>query len=272
VSVLTEEKLKAEQKIQDLTCELAQARTALADEWEDHMTSDEQLAAAVLEKQRLQKSLSKSGLAGTGEVVQEIAVKEPDLPVKIDQASKLLEPVTHPEEQTPATEDKHSTPEPAEVGDSKEMKVRGQNLSGIEDLYENDEQAPLPDHDSEHISGRTEGEILPENTGSGAEKEELRAEGDIFGETKPWEEPEQTFTGPYDSVGTVPGPAFSFNRRQWLSLIKWAHHSEALSRDQRLQIIRMGRLIQKNRRLTREQEVQVREMIALVQALGYRPE
>jgi hypothetical protein len=34
----------------------------------------------------------------------------------------------------------------------------------------------------------------------------------------------------------------------------------------------MGRLIQKNRRLTREQEVQVREMVALVQALGYKPE
>jgi hypothetical protein len=72
-------------------------------------------------------------------------------------------------------------------------------------------------------------------------------------------------------TGYVPGPAFSFNRRQWFGLIKWARHSESLSHDQRLQIIRMGRLIQKNRRLTREQEEQIGEMIALVQALGYKP-
>jgi hypothetical protein len=72
-------------------------------------------------------------------------------------------------------------------------------------------------------------------------------------------------------AGTVSYPSFSINRRQWLGLIKWARHSESLSHDQRLQIIRMGRLIQKNRRLTREQEDQIREMIALVQALGYQP-
>jgi len=38
-----------------------------------------------------------------------------------------------------------------------------------------------------------------------------------------------------------------------------------------LQIVRMGRLIQKDRKLTRKQEEQVKEMIALVQAMGYRP-
>jgi len=33
----------------------------------------------------------------------------------------------------------------------------------------------------------------------------------------------------------------------------------------------MGRLIQNNRKLTKKQEDQVNEMIALVEALGYRP-
>ena len=37
-----------------------------------------------------------------------------------------------------------------------------------------------------------------------------------------------------------------------------------------MQIVRMGRLIQKGRRLTNKQEEQVLEMIALVQRLGYR--
>ena len=64
---------------------------------------------------------------------------------------------------------------------------------------------------------------------------------------------------------------FSFNRKQWFDLLKWAHHSTTLTHDQRLQIVRMGRLIQKDRKLTRKQEEQVKEMIALVQALGYRP-
>jgi hypothetical protein len=61
------------------------------------------------------------------------------------------------------------------------------------------------------------------------------------------------------------------NRKQWFDLLKWAHHSTTLTHDQRLQIVRMGRLIQKDRKLTRKQEEQVKEMIALVQALGYRP-
>ncbi len=37
-----------------------------------------------------------------------------------------------------------------------------------------------------------------------------------------------------------------------------------------MQIVKMGRLIQKGRRLTRKQEEQVTEMLALVQAQGYR--
>jgi hypothetical protein len=37
-----------------------------------------------------------------------------------------------------------------------------------------------------------------------------------------------------------------------------------------MQIVRMGRLIQKGRKLTHKQEEQVKEMITLVQAQGYR--
>jgi len=76
----------------------------------------------------------------------------------------------------------------------------------------------------EHILGRTEGEFVPENIGSGAEKEELRAEGDILGKLNPGKNRNilQSIWIRWD----VPGPAFSFNRRQWLSLIKWAHHSK----------------------------------------------
>ena len=72
-----------------------------------------------------------------------------------------------------------------------------------------------------------------------------------------------------DSTESIP-PGISFNRAQWFDLLKWAHHSGALTPEQRMQIVRMGRLIQKGRRLTRKQDEQVREMIVLVRTLGYR--
>ncbi len=72
-----------------------------------------------------------------------------------------------------------------------------------------------------------------------------------------------------DDTGTpLSHGVFTFDRRQWFELIKWARHSGTLSHDQRIQIVRMGRLIQKNRKLTKKQEDQVNEMIALVEVSG----
>jgi hypothetical protein len=66
------------------------------------------------------------------------------------------------------------------------------------------------------------------------------------------------------------GQSFTLDRTQWLDLLKWSHHCEELTQDQRMHIVRLGRLIQKGRRLTKNQEEQVSEMLALVQRLGYR--
>jgi chromosome segregation ATPase len=273
VSTLNKEKMKAEEKVQALTLELDQARTALADEWEDHMTSDERLAAAVLERQRLQQSLSQADLSGNDrEIIREIVAKEPDLPVRIEPASHALERVIHPEEKTVAV--------PADAGSSREsyadgelpgMDFRNPELSGSVSLSEEDKTMILPSRDSESLPGGDEEEFLSETGKSetGSDNPEYD-DGGIY-ETGPGGGPEQLLPVTDYPGWSIPGPAFSINRQQWLSLIKWAHHSEALSRDQRLQIIRMGRLIQNNRRLTRDQEQQIQEMIALVQALGYRP-
>ena len=43
----------------------------------------------------------------------------------------------------------------------------------------------------------------------------------------------------------------SFDRQQWLDLVKWAHNTDALSHEDRIRIVKLGRLIQKGRRLTR---------------------
>ncbi len=273
VSVLNEEKVKAEQKVRALTLELEQARTALAEEWEDHMTSDERLEAAVLERQRLEQSLSQADLAGTEKKeVQEIVAKEPILPVKIESASHSLELVNHAEEQTPPA----PANEPVSHESSAEDKPSGtvtrhQNISGIDDLFEEDEPASMPAQEPSPSPVIHEEEVSPGLVYPEAGPENLESEGDVSDESEGVEEPDKDVRETQTYGDMVPGPSFSFNRRQWLGLIKWARHSESLSHDQRLQIIRMGRLIQKNRRLTKEQEEQVGEMIALVQALGYKP-
>jgi DNA-binding response OmpR family regulator len=83
------------------------------------------------------------------------------------------------------------------------------------------------------------------------------------------------FAGEFEEVADEPGrmsPAgdIPFTSNQWLDLLKWARHSEALSEDQRLRIIRMGRLIQKDRKLTKNQQQQVSEILSLVNALGFQ--
>lgn len=71
--------------------------------------------------------------------------------------------------------------------------------------------------------------------------------------------------------GETPAAGTTFNRRQWLDLIKWAHHAEALSREDRIRIVKLGRLIQQGRRLTPRQEEQLAGLVALAGAMGYRP-
>jgi len=273
VSVLNEEKVKAEQKVRALTLELEQARTALAEEWEDHMTSDERLEAAVLERQRLEQTLSHADLAGTEKKeIQEIVAKEPILPVKIESASHSLDLVIRTEEQIPpAPEDEQVSPGSSAEGKPSGMVIRHQNFAGIDDLFEEDEPASMPAQEPSPSPVIQEEEVSPGLVYPEAGTENLEFEGDISDESEEVEEPDKDVRETQTYEDMVPSPAFSFNRRQWLGLIKWARHSESLSHDQRLQIIRMGRLIQKNRRLTKEQEEQVGEMIALVQALGYKP-
>ncbi len=272
VSILNEEKLKAEKNVQALTSELEQARVALADEWENHMTSDEQLAAAVLERERLRQSLLQPDQPDARiEGVQGIIAKEPDLPVIVDSSSHALELVTSPVA-SPVSDEKGGSQEPSSepAMEIPEMGTKSVNFSGIEDLFEENEDLSRPGIDSEVTEGGNEEELPPGPAAPDAGEEEPEDEDAGYDETEP-EEPGPEFMVPGDFSRPSIGPAFSVNRRQWLGLIKWAHHSEALSRDQRSQILRMGRLLRKNQRLTQEQEDQVREMITLAQALGYRP-
>jgi len=70
-------------------------------------------------------------------------------------------------------------------------------------------------------------------------------------------------------VGLVPGGEISLTRSQWLDLLKWARHSESLPEDERLKIVRMGRLVRKDGKLGKKQQDQVREILSSAYALGY---
>jgi DNA-binding response OmpR family regulator len=284
VNILTKEKLQAEQNVKALTGELDQVRIALADEWVDHMASDESVAAAVEEPQPQKQSFSPEEAAGIKkEKGQEIIVKESDLPVIVESSSHELAMVTAPDiQKSPVSENELTSHEPSksisEV--SPEAVTDIVNTFCDEDLFEEDEPvvtktdlAPKPTGVTESEPEKTREEFSTEFPVSDSEKGEEAYPDDRQIDEDAIEEPEIDSTG---KISAEPGRpvlpvVFSFNRKQWFDLLKWAHHSTTLTHDQRLQIVRMGRLIQKDRKLTRKQEEQVKEMIALVQAMGYRP-
>ena len=241
VKTLESEKEAAETRAEALSDEIQQARTALADEWEDHMNDEEQLAASEQKTSHITQSLS-----GTGKATLErerkwaVVVKQTDLPAEIRPAQNAVvattPPVTHAESGTPDQNPDELPP------------LR------IEDLFEDD----TPPASVDQMSAA---EPHDENT------DEEPAEN-------PEPEDREEDTGDQiktlDDFGPPPGYGIAFNRQQWFDLLKWSHHSGALSQEQRMQIVRMGRLIQKGRKLTQKQDEQVREMMVLVQTLGYR--
>jgi hypothetical protein len=284
VTILTKEKLQAEQHVKSLTDDLAQARIALADEWVDHVDSDESLAAVGEELQIRKQSNSPEEAAGMKkETGREIIARESDLPVIVKSSSHALAKITTPDTQkAPVSENELTSHEP-----SKSVhEVSSEAVTDIvhtfcdEDLFEEDEPvvqkadpAPKPAGVTESKPEKPGEEFLPEFPDSDSENgEEVCPDNGQTGEETE-EEPGTDSTGKITDkpVGPVPHVIFSFNRKQWFDLLKWAHHSTTLTHDQRLQIVRMGRLIQKDRKLTRKQEEQVKEMIVLVQTLGYRP-
>jgi hypothetical protein len=289
VLVAAREKREAELKAASLSNEIDQARTALADEWGDHMTAQERLAAAVEEKNLLEKSLHPAGDGGPVAALPAIITRTSSLPVSMPPA-----PLAFAIGQTPAgkvpratlVEDLFEDDEPAHGEDEEEPVVTI--------VRETDPEVTIPlppvfaDSDVPEDTIEWVGEPGPAAGDAGesadheavrAEEEDVPGEGDVPEEEDeteeedvPEEDGEESGTSgvPTQSPYSISPMGFSFNRTQWLDLLKWAHHSGALSQDQRLQIIRMGRLIQQGRRLTHKQDEQVREMIGLAHSLGYR--
>ena len=284
VTILTKEKLQAEQNLKSLTDEINQARIALADEWVEHMASEESAAAVGGEPQIRKQPDSPGEAAGIQkETGREIIAKESDLPVIVKDTPHALAMVKTPGIQKSSASENELT---SSVSSKNIPEISPDAVTDIvhtfcdEDLFEEDRPVLTKSDPASQPTGFTETE--PEKTGEEFSTEFPVSESGKGEESHPDdgqpdedadEEPEEGDTGTVSDESARPfSPVmFSFNRKQWFDLLKWAHHSTTLTHEQRLQIVRMGRLIQKDRKLTRKQEEQVKEMIVLVQALGYRP-
>lgn len=258
VAALARDKQAAEEKAASLEGEIDQARSALADEWEGHIDAQERLAATAAVRQPVAGSFPEGELESEKAKKRDLIVKGPDLPVSIGKQSHSLSAVKIPgTDITPVPQIKNVEDlfedEPEETRKEEELP----NVSIIQEVAgetEEDEDQnpgmPLPGDDA--VDG--DDAILGEETADG---EDLPDDDDMAAVSP-------------GSSGSLAFPGIAFNRAQWFDLLKWTHHSGTLTQEQRMQIVKMGRLIQKGRRLTRKQEEQVTEMLALVQAQGYR--
>jgi chromosome segregation ATPase len=249
VKTLESEKAAAEARAEALSDEIQQARTALADEWEDHMNDEERLAATERKAVQLEQSLSRTGT-----------------PV-LERERKWAVVVTSP----PVT---RATPLPPLTPEPRQEATPSQ---GIEDLFEDDPAGPgaaerTPEVPEPPVNGSAAQDMImdedPVKKPGQADEHDADGETDENGDA---EEGAGDLVKTLDDFVTTPSSyGISFNRQQWLGLLKWSHHSGALSQEQRMQIVRMGRLIQNGRKLTKKQDEQIREMMMLVQTLGYR--
>jgi len=287
VDILANEKMQAEQQVRVITSDAGHPGAEPASVASRQTGSEEGDDAAVNQRHLVQQSLFQSAMVNTPKERRELVVSEgAHLPVCKEKASQ---PTV--KQQTPGSGNHLASDGPAgEI--SPEFSGVIPTLSGVpgaEKVPDRDESmipdvnpvpGPLKD-DSPGGEKLMEESLSEEHTvenreretpafHEGEQSENVISEGlNIAGfGTGSREQSDLTFQ---KSGGPVPGGEISFDRNQWLDLLKWAHHSGALSPDQRQKIIRMGRLIQKDRKLTNKQQDQIKEMLASIYALGYHP-
>jgi CheY-like chemotaxis protein len=259
--------------------EIDQARSALADEWEDHMNADERLADVGLRTVSVEPARQQDAAAGqatTGSLV----ARQPDMPPRvIPPRQSSLAPVDIPRPLTGISERSLMPDDPstADGGWVNGLAGNDENAKGNDfapakpfDIFEEPEAraetGSAPDASGATVAGETilENEDLYDSRGS--EVSEVEENGDILPEIASAPATQSGMVHPHQAL-----PGGRIDRTQWLTILKWARHAQNVSRDQRMQILKVGRLLEKGRRLTPKQEQQVYEMIDLIEQLGFRP-
>jgi len=296
VTTLAAEKLHAELEIRTLTTELGRTRTLLANEYKSHPGIDEQKSAeeendgAGTERHMVQQSL----FSGEKNAPQEdfFPSDEPGIATEGKQLGKSpLAGITPLSQQPQLPRNDLVKHEPSgEIPPVVSGLISRVSAStDADDLFfvhehdaEKKDTAPEPSKGTQVTDEKTLDAYTRQPPSSGPDRAVLPAS---YADTKPEigmaekREPLGSGAGSgarYDetaeeSGGSAPLGDISFTTQQWLDLLKWSHHTDTLSQSQRQKIVMMGRLVQKDGRLTKKHQEQVREILSFVYARGFRP-
>jgi len=250
--------------MQALSRELEQTTAALAVEKEGRHAAEEAYTETrkTLAELRKKPQVSSTTIEEIPLAEHALAARPPDLPATIRMETHALAQQA-PERiimaQKAASED----------GEDKEPDIPQVRIRSVEDLFEEPTEIgadELPDAAREFALA-AEGDLpmeaedesgFPQDEETDVPDSDEEERGDVQG-------------GQEGAVAHDAGIP-SFSREQWFNLMKWAHNSGALSHEERLRIVKLGRLIQKGRILTRRQEAQLSELMLLAHAKGYHPE
>ncbi len=282
------EQAEKEEAVHALNQEVEQAAAALAAEKEKRHAAEEAYADAkdALVALRKKPQIPSSAIEEVPIEKHAVVTKGPDLPVTILHGPQALTrkeiDYLAPVPPAPANTKTSNT-----AGEQDDPRVR---IRSVEDLFEDSTDLDVHDlsdaiqvsgaevsgvdrevegSDTDGTAGLTgysvpgPGEAEPEDTGGILDEDETgddevneAGDGSAFSEE----------TADSEHAAGLP----SFGRQQWLDLVKWAHNTDTLSHEDRIRIVKLGRLIQKGRRLTRRQEAQLAELVALARARGYQ--
>jgi DNA-binding response OmpR family regulator/predicted nucleic acid-binding Zn-ribbon protein len=279
------EQATKEAALRSLAAEIEQAGAALTAEKEERRAAQEACveakdALAALKKKIQIPSASREEVPSGNHAM---VTKGPDLPAVIlhgPQALSLKEidhlvPVQRPSD--PAV--------PAATGKTDAPQVR---IQSMEDLFEepreldiNDLSDALPVSAAPGSAAGSGAQEKPGNdmAGTAGDRDTAPEKGEPEEAVTTADEEEETGNDVADEgddestsgKGQVPDGIPAFSRRQWFDLMKWAHNANALTHEDRIRIVKLGRLLQKGRRLTERQEAQLEELVTLAWARGYRP-
>jgi DNA-binding response OmpR family regulator len=177
-------------------------------------------------------------------------------PPEIRSVEDLFE--DEPETDIPVSSDSPGAPVTADPAEQAE------DFGEPESQEEEEREGPLGEVRSE--SGEHD---IPVTASPETDSEEIHEEE--VSVTKPEEPTSGALGTPNDpDIGYMPR-GIPFDRRQWFDLVKWVHSTPSLSHEEKLRIVRLGRLLQKGKRLTHKQDEQVAELVTLAYTRGYKP-
>ncbi|MGD0534095.1 MAG: response regulator [Methanoregula sp.] len=280
------EQATKEAALQALETEIERAGAALAAEKEERHAAQEECAEAkdALATLRKRTQIPSATIEEVPSGNHAMVAKGPDLPTVIMHGPLALsrKEIDHPVPvQQPADPVKAAAPAKPDA-----PQVR---IQSVEDLFEEPRELDINDLSdaipTPAAPGGAVGSDAPEITGddtagTAGDDDAAPDEGDLKeattiadeGETDDGEAADEGGDESMSGEEQVPEAGIpAFSRQQWFDLLKWAHNADALTHEDRLRIVKLGRLLQKGRRLTGRQETQLEELVTLAYAKGYRP-